>query len=73
METKVFIKNKIIFGEKEEADKYCEFVAIRESGKGIDEEIRVRINVDGTLNINTNHQMKILPLASNSVFIDFSK
>lgn len=73
METKVFIKNKIKFGEKEDANKYCEFVALRESEKGFDEEIRIRVNDDGTLNINSNHQMKILPIASNSVFIDFSK
>lgn len=56
-----------------ELTKYHVFSIIRETGNGIPEEVRVRINDDGTLNINTNHQLKILSMASNSIFIDFSK
>ena len=72
-ETKIFIKNFEEYGTQQKANKYCEFVAIREDEEGIDEEIRIRLNEDGTLKINTNHKLKILSMASNSVFIDFSK
>ena len=61
--------------ENIELTKHHTFTITRQvgAGAGLEEEIRVRINQDGTLNINANHQLKILPTASNSVFIDFSK
>lgn len=73
MKTEIFIKNKIIYGEKEQADDYCEFVATRKVDNGFDEEIRVRLNDDGTLYINSNYKLKISPVASDTVSIDFSK
>ena len=55
-----------------ELGKYDTYVVTRQVGGGIPEEIRVRVNEDGTLNINSNNQLKIMLIASNSVFIDFS-
>ena len=70
MEMNVYVKD---LEEKIELTKHHSFVITRQIGTGIPEEVRVRINEDGTLNINTNHQLKILTLASNNIFIDFSK
>ena len=70
MKEKVTLKN---IDSEIEINEFSTFVVSRQTDGKIQEEIRIRLNKDGTININSNHENKILPQATNSIFINFSK